>query len=201
MRTHVKLTSLTIAVLFVMVSGFAMVEEVEVGKSVPDFSLTDLDGKSVKLSDYAGKVVVLEWTNPNCPFVVRVYREGIMTGVQKKYGDKVVWLTVNSTNPNHKDFETAEALKKKYAEWKASFASMLLDPEGKVGKLFDAKTTPHMYIIDKNGKLVYAGAIDDDPRGSKSEKVNYVDGALESLFGGKAIAPATTKSYGCTVKY
>jgi peroxiredoxin len=174
---------------------------VEIGKVVPDFNLTDINGMEHKLSDYKGKIVVLEWTNPNCPFVQRVYRE-VMPDLQKTYAQKgIVWLAINSTHPDHRDFETPESLRKKYAEWKASFNALLLDPEGKVGKMFDAKTTPHMYIIDKGGKLIYAGALDDDPRGSKSEKVNYVAAALESYLEGKPVGITSTKPYGCTVKY
>jgi peroxiredoxin len=196
------MTRLIVFVMALVVSiTLASSPNVEVGKAVPEFSLTDLNGKTVKLSDYKGKIVVLEWTNPNCPFVQRVYRDAVMTNVQKKYADNVVWLVVNSTNPKHQDYETAEDLKKTYTDWKASFASMLLDPDGKIGRMFDAKTTPHMYIIDKAGTLVYAGAIDDDPRGNKSEKINYVDAALQSLLDGKAIATTTTKPYGCTIKY
>lgn len=187
------------AVLF-SASAF-VASEVEIGKPVPEFTLKGIDGKTYSIADFKGKVVVLEWTNPNCPYVQRVYKSGIMTGVQKKYAEKVVWLTVNSTNPDHQDFETPEDLSKTYKEWNATFASMLLDPDGKVGKMFDAKTTPHMYIIDKEGKLVYAGAIDDDPRGNKSEKVNYVDVALTNVLAGKPVGTATTRSYGCTIKY
>lgn len=186
----------------ILLSAFAfVVPEVEIGKPVPAFSLKDLDGKTRSIADFKGKVVVLEWTNPNCPYVQRVYKSGIMTSVQKKYADKVVWLTVNSTNADHQEFETPEDLSKTYKEWNAAFATMLLDPDGKVGKMFDAKTTPHMYIIDKEGKLVYAGAIDDDPRGNKSEKTNYVDAALVCVLEGKAVATTSTRSYGCTVKY
>ncbi len=185
-----------------LLSAFAIVTpEVEVGKPVPAFSLKDLSGKTYSIADLKGKVVVLEWTNPNCPYVQRVYKSGIMTSVQKKYADKVVWLTVNSTNPDHQDFETPDDLSKTYKEWKATFAAMLLDPDGKVGKMFDAKTTPHMFIIDKEGTLVYAGAIDDDPRGNKSDKINYVDAALSNVLAGKPVATATTRSYGCSVKY
>ncbi|MBI3003851.1 MAG: redoxin domain-containing protein, partial [Ignavibacteriales bacterium] len=126
---------------------------VELGKAVPEFSLKGIDGKSYSISDFKGKVVVLEWTNPNCPVVQRVYKSSIMPGVQKKYADNVVWFTVNSTHPDHQDFETAAELDKTYKEWKATFATMLLDPDGNVGRMFDAKTTPHMYIIDKEGKL------------------------------------------------
>ena len=190
-----------VGMLFIFfLAAFAIPSEVEVGKPVPDFSLKGIDGKSYQLSQFKGKVVVLEWTNPNCPFVQRVYKE-IMPGVQKKYADKVVWLTVNSTNPEHQDFESAEDLKKKYGKWHATFASMLLDPDGKVGKMFDAKTTPHMFIIDKEGKLVYAGGIDDDPRGSKQDRINYVDAALANLLAGKEIDVKTSRSYGCSVKY
>lgn len=191
----------SVLLLTMVVVALAGSPNVEVGKPVPDFNLTDIHGKMHKLSDYKGKVVVLEWTNPNCPFVERLYRE-IMPAIQKAFVEKgIVWLAVNSTSPKHKDFETAEALAKKYAEWKASFITMLLDPDGKIGKMFDARTTPHMYVIDKEGKLVYAGAIDDDPRGNKSEKTNYVRAALQSHLDEKPITVTTTQPYGCTVKY
>ena len=200
-----KKTLLMIAasvVAVAVISAFTFVPgEVEVGKAVPVFSLKGIDGKSYSISDFKGKVVVLEWTNPNCPYVQRVYKSGIMPGVQKKYADKVVWLTVNSTSPKHQDFESSESLAKQYKEWSSTFVTMLLDPEGDVARMYDAKTTPHMYIIDKTGKLVYAGAIDDDPRGKNSEKTNYVDIALTSMLEGKAVSNTSTRSYGCTIKY
>jgi peroxiredoxin len=175
---------------------------VEIGKAVPEFSLTDINGKTHKLSEYKGKIVVLEWTNPNCPFVQRVYREGIMTATQKKAAEKgAVWITINSTHPQHKDFETNEELAKIYKDWKAQYTAFLTDLEGTVGRMFDAKTTPHMFVINKDGKLAYAGAIDDDPRGSKTEKVNYVQAALDELTSGRSVSTATTKSYGCSMKY
>lgn len=184
-----------------LLAAFSTPTEVEIGKAAPEFSLTGIDGKAYSLADLKGKVVVLEWTNPNCPFVQRVYKSGIMTSIQKKYADKVVWLTINSTHPDHQDHESTESLSRTYKNWNASFATMLLDPDGKVGKMFDARTTPHMFIIDTAGKLVYAGGIDDDPRGSKSDKVNYVDQALTELLGGKSVTTATSKPYGCSVKY
>jgi len=200
-----KKTLLTIAASIVavaVISAFTFVPgEVEVGKAVPAFSLKGIDGKSYSISDFKGKVVVLEWSNPNCPYVQRVYKSGIMQSVQKKYADKVVWLTVNSTSPKSQDFETSENLAKAYKEWNATFVTMLLDPEGDVARLYDAKTTPHMFIIDKTGKLAYAGAIDDDPRGNKPEKTNYVDLALTSVLEGKTVATTNTRSYGCTIKY
>lgn len=177
-------------------------KKVEVGSVVPDFSLTDLNGKIVKLSDFKGKIVVLEWTNPNCPFVQRVYREKIMTNVQKEFTQKgIVWIVINSTNPKHRDYREPKELQKIYSEWGAVYTAYLIDPDGKVGKMFDAKTTPHMFIIDKNGKLVYNGAIDDDPRGEKKEKVNYVKNALNEILAGKPISVEVTKPYGCSVKY
>ena len=202
MNKKALLTVAACIVAVVFISAFTFVPgEVEVGKAVPTFSLKGIDGKSYSISDFKGKVVVLEWTNPNCPYVQRVYKSGIMSGVQKKYAERVVWLTVNSTSPKHLDFEKAEDLAKQYKEWSSTFATMLLDPEGDVARMYDAKTTPHMYIIDKEGKLVYAGAIDDDPRGNKTEKTNYVDIALTSLLEGKAVSNTTTRSYGCTIKY
>ncbi|CUT02825.1 thioredoxin family protein [Candidatus Chrysopegis kryptomonas] len=177
-------------------------KKVEVGSVVPDFSLNDLNGKVVKLSDFKGKIVVLEWTNPNCPFVQRVYREKIMTTVQKEFTEKgVVWLLVNSTNPKHRDYREPAELKKIYEEWGAVYTAYLMDPDGKVGKMFDAKTTPHMFVIGKDGKLLYSGAIDDDPRGEKKEKVNYVRNVLNEILSGKPVSVSVTKPYGCSVKY
>jgi len=194
-------TIAAVGILLVLSAFVMMPPAVEVGKAVPEFSLKAIDGKTYSISDFKGKVVVLEWTNPHCAYVQRIYNAGIMQAVQKKYAEKVIWLTVNSTNPGHENFEPPESLTKKYKDWNAAFKTMLLDPEGSVGKMFDAKTTPHMYIIDKEGKLVYMGAIDDDPRGNRTEKTNYVDVALTSLFEGKSIATTTTRSYGCSIKY
>jgi peroxiredoxin len=191
-----------VLVLVLSVAFVAVASGVEIGKPVPDFTLTDIFGKTHKLSDYKGKIVILEWTNPNCPFVQRVYREGIMTATQKKAAEKgAVWITINSTHPKHKDFETNEKQAKIYKEWNAQYTAFLADLEGTVGRMFDAKTTPHMFVMDKDGKLVYAGAIDDDPRGSKTEKINYVQVALDELTSGKTVSTATTKPYGCSMKY
>ncbi|MEX1275398.1 MAG: thioredoxin family protein [Bacteroidota bacterium] len=202
---------LTTAILLAVATGLVFVfgafgpianePAAEVGKAAPAFSLTDLNGNTVSLADFKGKVVVLEWTNPNCPFVQRLYRDEIMTKVQKKYTDKVVWLSVNSTSKPHQDYLEPSALAAKYKEWKADHDAMLMDEDGTVGKMFDAKTTPHMYIIDAKGVLVYNGGIDNDPRGNKSERVNYVDAALDELMAGKAVGTTTSKPYGCSVKY
>ena len=176
--------------------------DVEIGKAAPNFTLKDIDGKTHSLSDYKGKTVVLEWTNPNCPFVQRVYGEKIMPGVQHQVAGKdVIWLTINSTNRNHSEYEPPENLKHIYEDWDAAFTALLLDPEGKVGKLFGARTTPHMFVISADGVLVYDGALDDDPRGSKEDKVNYVKATLTDLSSGKKVDPSVTRPYGCSVKY
>ncbi len=201
MKSLPGLPFVAVFAVVVMVAFTFAPTKVEIGKAVPDFTLKSIDGKTHSLSDYNGKIVVLEWTNPNCPFVQRVYSDKVMTKVQRKYAEKVVWLAVNSTNPNSGDFETSESLSKTYQQWNAAFSTMLLDPDGSVGKMFDAKTTPHMYVIDKEGKLVYAGGIDDDPRGGKPDAMNYVDAALENMMSGKQVAVATSKPYGCSVKY
>ena len=158
----------------------------ETGKPAPGFTLTDLSGNVHSLPDFAGKIVVLEWTNPNCPVVRRVYGEGVMTAVQKQFAGKdIVWLAVNSTSKNHGDFESAESMRKIYGEWGAGFTALLLDADGTVGKKYDARTTPHMFIINAEGILVYDGAIDNAPRGGKDGTVNYVKAALEELRSGK----------------
>ncbi len=177
---------------------------VEVGKPAPLFTLKNVDGKDVSLSDFKGKIVVLEWTNPGCPFVVGHYKNNNMQKLQKELTDKgVIWLAINSTNKNHKDYQTASEFKAQMAEWKAHASHYLLDEDGKVGKMFDAKTTPHMFVIDKNGNLAYMGAIDDDrsANGGKDAKVNYVKKAVEELLAGKEVSEKVTKQYGCSIKY
>lgn len=208
MRIHRKRHAVnTLALLMMMTAALATAgtpaaSRAEIGKPAPAFSLNDVDGKSHALADLAGKIVVLEWTNPNCPVVRRVYSSGIMSALQKEYVARgVVWLTINSTNTGHDDHETAGDQKKLYASWKASPTAQLLDPAGSVGRSFEARTTPHMFVIDTNGVLVYNGAIDDDPRGSAGQPKNYVKEALEALFAGKTVATTVTKPYGCGVKY
>ena len=173
-----------------------------IGDLAPDFQLNSIDGTPHKLSDFRGKIVVLEWTNPGCPVVQRHYRDGLMPALQKECTDKgVVWLTINSTNPNHQNYQTPEVLKYIYADWKAAFTALLMDPDGKAGKALGAKTTPHMFVIDKEGKLAYNGAVDDDTRGANESRTNYVKLAVDSLLKGEPVATTTTKPYGCSVKY
>ena len=168
-----------------------------VGKPAPDFTLTDQDGATHTLSDLKGKVVVLEWTNPGCPYVQRHYNDETMTESSAMHGDEVTWLAVDSSN-----FVKPEDAKK-WREEKGLPYPVLLDPDGKVGKLYEAKTTPHMYVIDAEGLVRYSGAIDDDARGEKksAERTNYVSSAVEALLEGKEVEMTQTKPYGCSVKY
>jgi len=163
----------------------------EVGKAAPEFELKGIDGKTVKLSDLKDKVVVLEWFNMECPVCVK--RMPIMEETSAKYAKQgVVWLAVDSTAVRKVEENVAFAKDKKIAY------PILMDNDGKVGKAYGAKTTPHMFVINK-GKLVYAGAIDDG-NANEAGKKNYVAEALDSILAGKEVATGTTKSYGCSVK-
>jgi peroxiredoxin len=172
-----------------------------VGDKAPDFKLTSMDGKAYSLADLKGKTVVLEWANPNCPVSNRHTREKTMIELSKQYGD-VVWLGVNSTNPSHGDYmKPADELA--WNQKNGINYPVLADPTGAIGHAYDAKTTPHMFIIDKNGKIAYNGAIDDDPPGRKGkvERVNYVGHGIDAEKSGKNPDPASTRPYGCSVKY
>ncbi len=176
----------------------------EPGQQAPDFSLRNLSGESTTLAQLKGKTVVLEWNNPNCPFVRKHYGSGNMQGLQQADKGKTIWLAINSTNPASGDFMSAEALKKWLAEQKAAPTHYLLDPDGSVGRLYGAKTTPHMFVIDPQGRVAYAGAI-DDKRSTNPDDIpgatNYVKTALGALARGEPVANASTPPYGCSVKY
>lgn len=169
---------------------------VQTPEKAPAFTLIDHTGKTHTLSDYLGKIVVLEWLNPECPFVIRHHEAKTMVTLADAYAGKgVVWLGINTTNT----FDQAQ--NKAFAEKYSLPYPVLNDNTGKVGRLYDAKTTPHVFVIDKAGVLAYQGAIDDDPAGTKAEKVNYVKLALDELLAGKTVSTAETKPYGCSVKY
>jgi peroxiredoxin len=172
-----------------------------VGETAPAFNLKGADGKARSLDSFKGKVVVLEWVNPNCPFSDRHAREKTMSELAKQHGE-VVWLGINSTNPERSDYlKPAETLA--YNQKNGINYPVLYDETGTVGHAYGAKTTPHMFIIGKDGKIAYNGAIDDDPPGrkAKTERVNYVGGGLNAEKAGKNPEPPSTKPYGCSVKY
>jgi len=177
----------------------------KVGAPAPDFTLQSADGSDVKLSDLKGKEVILEWVNFDCPFVKKHYNEGHMQALQKKYTEKgAVWLVISSANESHPTFKDAEALAKTAEKNQANTTHTLVDADGKVGKLYDAKTTPHMYVINKEGVLSYAGAI-DSKKSTESKDIadseNYVAAALDAIMAGEKVKTAETKAYGCSVKY
>jgi len=174
------------------------------GSQAPGFTVTDLAGKPVNLADYKGKTVVLEWHNFGCPFVQKHYKSGNMQALQKKYGNEVVWLAVNSTNKNSSDWQDPPVLTKELAGFGAAPARYLVDEPGTIGRAYGAKTTPHMYIIDPSGKVVYNGAIDDKRSTDVADvKVarNYVVAALDEMKAGKPVTVASTTPYGCNVHY
>jgi peroxiredoxin len=190
--------TITMCVALLALTGLSLAGDgVTVGDQAPTFTLTDTAGDEVSLSDYEGKVVVLEWLNPDCPFVQRHYKAGTMKNLATKYGAQgVVWLTINSTK-----YMDAAANAKFRAANDLPYP-ILVDQSGQVGHLYGAMTTPHMYVIDGGGRLVYMGAIDDDPRGNKGGPANnYVAAALDEVLANKVVTTAETKPYGCSVKY
>ena len=179
--------------------------EVQIGSAAPDFSLTDTNGKTVRLSDFKGKYVVLEWYNPDCPFVGKHYKSGNMQKLQKEYAAKgVAWLTIDSSAPGLEGNYPASELNQISNKVGAARTALLLDPDGKVGRAYSAKTTPNMYVINPKGALVYRGAIDNKRSTDLADvqtATNYVHDALEAVLGGKPIATVATQPYGCSVKY
>jgi hypothetical protein len=176
-----------------------------VGQPAPNFKLNDANGRVVQLSDFKGKTVVLEWNNPECPFVKKHYGSGNMQKTQAAATkDGVVWLSINSSAPGNQGHLGSASAKAAFAAQKSQSTAYLLDPQGVVGKGYGASTTPHMYIVDKAGKLVYAGGIDDKPTPNPADingARNHVLAALAELKAGKAISVATSRPYGCNVKY
>jgi peroxiredoxin len=176
-----------------------------VGKPAPNFKLRDVDGRVVTLSDYKGKTVILEWNNPECPFVRKHYDSGNMQKTQAvAAANGAVWLSINSSAPGKQGHMSAAQAKAVVAKEKARASAYLLDPRGAVGKGYGAKTTPHLYVINPAGTLVYAGGIDDKPTKDKDDIAgarNHVLAALAELKAGKAVSVATSRPYGCAVKY
>jgi peroxiredoxin len=176
-----------------------------IGAPAPDFTLTDLDGKSVSLSEFRGKVVVLEWFNPGCPFVRAAHTVGSLKGLAEKHASEgVVWLAINSGGPG-KQGNGVDANRQGINQF-GMHHPVLIDESGKVGQLYGAERTPHMFVVNPEGVLVYRGAIDNSPDGEGQSPeggklVNYVDGAISAIQSGAKVSPEETKAYGCSVKY
>lgn len=175
------------------------------GQPAPPFRGTDVNGRPVSLADFKGKTVVLEWNNPNCPFVQKHYTSGNMQGLQQKNtASGIVWLAINSTSQSHSDYMAPAALAAWFGEQKAAPTAVLMDQKGEIGRAYGAKVTPHMYVIDPNGTLVYAGAIDSKRSANPADiktSTNHVAAALSELGAGKPVTTAATPAYGCTIKY
>lgn len=177
----------------------------EVGAAAPAFTLPDTQGGTQSLEAQKGRYVVLEWTNPGCPFVRAHYDSGAMQALQKECADQgVTWFTISSSAPGKQGHDSAKAWNERLQKEKAAPKALLLDEEGKVGRAYGAKTTPHMFVIDPKGVLIYAGAIDDRATVKAAEVAgakNYVRAALEASKAGKPVEPAETRAYGCGIKY
>jgi peroxiredoxin len=197
-----KITTAIIASLAIASTALAAPE---VGKPAPGFTLTDCAGNEHSLSDFAGKVVVLEWVNHGCPFVVKHYASGNMQKLQADAADKgVVWLSICSSAPGKQGHMSAADANAKCDEVGSKAAAYLLDEDGTVGQLYGARTTPEMCVINKEGILVYHGAIDDKPSTDQADiagAANYVTAAIAEVLEGKPVTTASTKPYGCSVKY
>ena len=178
--------------------------EAQVGKPAPEFTATDINGKTHKLSDYKGKIVVLEAYNYDCPFCANHFKSGAMQELQAELtGKGAVWLLVNSSNKKSGSYRDPAAARKEWEKLKLRATAWIDDHDGKLGKLYGMRTTPHMFVIDKNGLLVYQGAIDDKPEaeGDPRKARNYVREAVNKLGAGEKITVTQTKPYGCGVKY
>jgi peroxiredoxin len=200
---QMRVSSLLIAVTTLVAAQVALAAVS--GTPAPAFTVTDTAGKSVRLADYRGKFVVLEWTNPECPFVRKHYSSGNMQGLQKEWGAKdVVWLAVNSTNESHPEFKAPAEMAAWMRSQGAAPAATLLDATSATGRAYGARTTPQMFVIDPAGGIIYAGAIDDkrsaNPADAKTAN-NYVRAALTEALAGKPVSVASTTPYGCSVKY
>jgi peroxiredoxin len=186
-------------------SGAAAMAAAVVGQPAPDVSGTDVAGRTIHLSDYRGKVVVLEWTNADCPFVQKHYVQDAMQQLQAEaIGRGVVWLTINSSAPGKPGSRSADAARKDLLDAGAAPTAYLTDSDGSIGRTYGARTTPHMFVIDRTGTLAYAGAIDDmatsDPA-DVAKSHNLVRAALGDLAAGRPVATPSKAPYGCSVKY
>jgi peroxiredoxin len=203
MEAAMRYTKVLVAVGVALAVDLALAASA--GQAAPDFTVTDSNGKAVRLSDYKGKFVVLEWTNPDCPFVQKHYNSANMPTLQKEWAARdVVWLSVNSTNRSSFEYKTGAQMNSWIQSHGAAPTAALIDGDSATGQKYAAKTTPHMFVVDPKGQIVYAGAI-DDKRSSRPEDVktanNYVRLALGEAMSGKPVSTPNTTPYGCSVKY
>src|SRR5256886_3794863 len=201
MNTKLILTAIT-----TLAAGALYAADVPpVGSAAPEFSAPDANGKTQSLAEYKGKYVVLEWFNPECPFVKKHYGGGNMQKLQDEFtGKGVVWLTIDSNAPGTEGSVSADQAKKIMDSWKTKQTALVLDPESKIAKLYGAKNTPNMVIINPEGKIVYEGAIDSKATPNPADipaSTNYVKSALDESLGGKPVSNAQTKPYGCHITY
>ena len=202
MQLRSTVLALAIGTVFTAGSAFAAIQP---GAAAPDFSVNDGAGKAVRLADFKGKYVVLEWTNPECPFVQKHYNSQNMQSLQKEWGAKdVVWLSINSTNRSSSEFKSGADMNAWMTAKGAAQKAVLIDADSSTGRAYSARTTPHIFVIDPGGNVVYAGAIDDkrstNPADVKTAN-NYVRAALTEALAGKPVSVASTTPYGCSVKY
>lgn len=195
----------SVIIFLFLFSAIAFAQEAKLNEQAPNFKLVDSNGKEHSLSDFKDKIIVLEWINYDCPFVKKHYDSKNMQSLQEKYTKEgIIWLTICSSVESKQGNFSNDEINSRSKKHNAKFTAYLVDADGKVGKTYGAKTTPHMYIIDKTGKLVYAGGIDDkastDFSDIKSAK-NFVVSALDELLAGKNVSVQSSKPYGCSVKY
>lgn len=187
-----------------LLGSAAALAEPRVGQPAPAFTATDSNGKKVSLADFKGKTVVLEWTNDGCPYVRKHYNANAMQDLQRKWtGQDVVWLSIISSPPGEQGHADGARANKLSADRKAAPTAVLLDPEQGIARSYRASVTPHMFVIKGDGMLAYMGAIDDNPstRGEPRKARNYVDEALTAVKAGKPAPTASTRAYGCVIKY
>ena len=205
--------TLAVAAVFVAVVALSIDRATAIGPGAaakpglpaPAFNAPDIAGKTVSLGDYAGKIVILEWTNDGCPFVGKHYNSGNMQALQRKYtGEGDVWLTIASSAPGEQGYVTPAEAKADLARWHAAPTDFLLDPNGIVGRLYGARATPTMVVINRDGRVAYIGAIDDTPSTRLADvktAKNYVIAALDEIAAGKPVTVTSTRAYGCSIKY
>jgi glutathione peroxidase-family protein len=194
-----------LVILFIAAVGVYAGEQARLNEAAPDFTLKDNNGRSYTLSDFKGKYVVLEWVNFGCPFVGKHYNSGHMQKLQKMYTDKgVIWFTICSSAEGKQGYFEGKELDEKIKEKGVNSTAYLIDEDGSVGKIYGAKTTPHMYVINPAGKLIYVGGIDNRATTSLDDingATNYVENALDEAMAGKPVVVQTARPYGCSVKY